>query len=180
MVNPLQALSQFGENYELMSYVLPGRDRKACKAKFKTEDKKNSQRINHCLKNRVPYGESQPCHACVVEAKPPLDMQTLSRMTGKDFSGPVPVIRAKPPPNLEPSNLDTESASIAARKQSRTPGPTRPSKEGGVETESGPTSSTRPGVKAAPSVPPQKAKKSANDMSQNDVEVLGTIDGDWD
>ena len=24
MVNPLQALSQFGENYELMSYVLPG------------------------------------------------------------------------------------------------------------------------------------------------------------
>jgi transcription factor TFIIIB component B'' len=42
-----------------MSYVLPGRDRKACKAKFKTEDKKNSQRINHCLKNRVPIGESQ-------------------------------------------------------------------------------------------------------------------------
>ncbi|KAI0285285.1 hypothetical protein BGY98DRAFT_945175 [Russula aff. rugulosa BPL654] len=153
------ALSQFGENYELMSYVLPGRDRKACKAKFKTEDKKNSQRINHCLKNRVPY-----------------DMQTLSRMTGKDFSGPVPVIRAKPPPNLEPSNPDTESASIAARKQSRTPGPTRP----GVEAEPGHTSSTRPGIKAAPSVAPQKAKKSANDMSQDDVEVLGTIDGDWD
>jgi hypothetical protein len=35
-------------------------------------------------------------------------------------------------------------------------------------------------VKAAPSVAPQKAKKSANDMSQDDVEVLGTIDGDWD
>jgi transcription factor TFIIIB component B'' len=163
-----------------MSYVLPGRDRKACKAKFKTEDKKNSQRINHCLKNSIPYGESQPCHPCVIEAKPrnpPLDMQTLSRMTGKDFSGPVPVIRAKPPPNLEPSNPDTESASIAARKQSRTPGPTRPSKDGAVEAE---PSSTRPGVKAAPSVVPQKAKKSANDMSQNDVEVLGTIDGDWD
>jgi len=105
-------------------------------------------------------------------------MQTLSRMTGKDFSGPVPVIRAKPPPNLEPSNPDTESALIAARKQSRTPGPTRPSKEGGVEAE--PASSTRPGAKAAPSVAPQKAKKSANDMSQDDVEVLGTIDGDWD
>ncbi|KAF8506721.1 hypothetical protein F5888DRAFT_1629905 [Russula emetica] len=157
------ALSQFGENYELMSYVLPGRDRKACKAKFKTEDKKNSQRINYCLKNRIPY-----------------DMQTLSRMTGKDFSGPVPVIRAKPPPNLEPSNPDAESASIASRKQSRTPGPTRPSKEGGVEAEPGHTSSTRPGVKAAPSVTPQKANKSANDMSQDDVEVLGTIDGDWD
>jgi transcription factor TFIIIB component B'' len=109
---------------------------------------------------------------------PPLDMQTLSRMTGKDFSGPVPVIRAKPPPNLEPSNPDTESASIASRKQSRTPGPTRPSKEGGVDAEPGHTSSTRPGVKAAPSVTPQKAKKSAS--SQEDVEVLGTIDGDWD
>jgi transcription factor TFIIIB component B'' len=181
MVNPLQALSQFGENYELMSYVLPGRDRKACKAKFKTEDKKNSQRINHCLKNRIPYGESQPCHASVsLKRNPPLDMQTLSRMTGKDFSGPVPVIRAKPPPNLEPSIPDTESASIAVRKQSRTPGPTKPSKEGGVEGEAGHTSTTRPGVKAAPSVTPQKAKKSANDMSQDDVEVLGTIDGDWD
>ena len=70
MVNPLQALSQFGENYELMSYVLPGRDRKACKAKFKTEDKKNSQRINHCLKNRIPYGKFKPFHPCAIEANP--------------------------------------------------------------------------------------------------------------
>ena len=101
-------------------------------------------------------------------------------MTGKDFSGPVPVIRAKPPPNLEPSIPDTENASIAARKQSRTPGPTKPSKESGAEAEPGYTSSTRPGVKPSPSVAPQKAKKSANDMSQDDVEVLGTIDGDWD
>ena len=51
-----QALSQFGENYELISYVLPGRDRKACKNKFKAEDKRNPARINQCLKNRVPYG----------------------------------------------------------------------------------------------------------------------------
>ncbi|KAG9314023.1 hypothetical protein JVU11DRAFT_4801 [Chiua virens] len=71
------ALSQFGENYELISYVLPGRDRKACKNKFKSEDRKNPQRINYCLNNRKPY-----------------DMQTLSRMTGKDFSGPTPEIRA--------------------------------------------------------------------------------------
>ncbi|EGO05311.1 hypothetical protein SERLA73DRAFT_44621 [Serpula lacrymans var. lacrymans S7.3] len=71
------ALSQFGENYELISYVLPGRDRKSCKNKFKAEDKKNTARITYCLNNRVPY-----------------DMQTLSRMTGKDFSGPTPEIRA--------------------------------------------------------------------------------------
>lgn len=51
-----QALSQFGENYELISYVLPGRDRKACKNKFKAEDKRNPERINQCLKDRVPYG----------------------------------------------------------------------------------------------------------------------------
>ena len=52
----MQALSQFGENYELISYVLPGRDRKACKNKFKAEDKRNPSRINFCLKNRRPYG----------------------------------------------------------------------------------------------------------------------------
>lgn len=51
-----QALAQFGENYELISYVLPGRDRKACKNKFKAEDKRNPNRISFCLKNRVPYG----------------------------------------------------------------------------------------------------------------------------
>ncbi|KAG8219474.1 hypothetical protein J3R82DRAFT_403 [Butyriboletus roseoflavus] len=86
------ALSQFGENYELISYVLPGRDRKACKNKFKTEDKKSPQRINYCLNNRKPY-----------------DMQTLSRMTGKDFSGPTPEIRAPAVLSLtEPqNNLDT-------------------------------------------------------------------------
>jgi transcription factor TFIIIB component B'' len=179
-MNLPQALSQFGENYELMSYVLPGRDRKACKAKFKTEDKKNSERINYCLKNRIPYGESQPLRALSLERNPPSDMQTLSRMTGKDFSGPVPVIRAKSPPNLEPSNPDAEKAATSVRKQSRTPGPARPSKEAAAEVELGHPSSTRPGVKAAPNTAPQKAKKSVNDLSQDDVEVLGTIDGDWD
>jgi transcription factor TFIIIB component B'' len=54
--NSDQALSQFGENYELISYVLPGRDRKACKNKFKAEDKRDPARIDHYLKNRIPYG----------------------------------------------------------------------------------------------------------------------------
>ena len=110
-----------------------------------------------------------------LERNPPSDMQTLSRMTGKDFSGPVPVIRAKSPPSLEPSNIDTEGAATTVRKQSRTPGPSRPSKEACTEVEL-----ARPGVKAAPSTTSQKVKKSANDLSQDDVEVLGTIDGDWD
>ena len=110
----------------------------------------------------------------------PSDMQTLSRMTGKDFSGPVPVIRPKSPPNLEPTDPETERVMITVRKQSRTPGPARPSKEAGAEVEPGQASSTRPGVRAVPNSAPQKTKKSANDPSQDDVEVLGTIDGDWD
>ncbi|KIK70747.1 hypothetical protein GYMLUDRAFT_51955 [Collybiopsis luxurians FD-317 M1] len=68
-----EALAQYGENYELISYVLPGRDRKSCKNKFKAEDKKNPARINHCLNNSIP-----------------VDIGTLSRMTGRNFSGPVP------------------------------------------------------------------------------------------
>jgi len=110
---------------------------------------------------------------------PSSDMQTLSIMTGKDFTGPVPVIRAKSPPNLELTNPETERAAALVRKQSRTPGPARHANEAGAEIEPGQTPSGRPGVKAAPSSAPQKAKKPANELSQDDVEVLGTID-DWD
>jgi hypothetical protein len=103
----------------------------------------------------------------------------LSKMTGKDFSGPVPPIHAKAPPNLDPTNSETERAAAAVRKQSRTPGQTEVPKEGGTEVETGQASSTRPGLKLAPNTAPQKAKKSANEPSQDDVEVLGTIDDDW-
>ncbi|KAG6885263.1 hypothetical protein C0993_003953 [Termitomyces sp. T159_Od127] len=51
------ALAQYGENYELIAYVLPGRDRKSCKNKFKAEDRKNSARIDHCLNNKRPVGQ---------------------------------------------------------------------------------------------------------------------------
>ncbi|TFK30877.1 hypothetical protein FA15DRAFT_662940 [Coprinopsis marcescibilis] len=85
-----EALSQFGENYELIAYVLPGRDRKSCKNKFKIEDKRNHARINYCLNNRKE-----------------VDIATLSRMTGKDFSGPVPEIRAPaPPPQITPETIE--------------------------------------------------------------------------
>ncbi|TBU63801.1 hypothetical protein BD310DRAFT_808288 [Dichomitus squalens] len=102
------ALSQFGENYELISYVLPGRDRKACKNKFKSEDKKNPARITFCLNNRKPY-----------------DIATLTRMTGKDFSGPTPEIRAPTP--IRSTELEADAPPIAPpsprvkRKKSRTP-----------------------------------------------------------
>ncbi|EIM92243.1 uncharacterized protein STEHIDRAFT_151579 [Stereum hirsutum FP-91666 SS1] len=140
-----EALSQFGENYELISYVMPGRDRKACKNKFKAEDKKNPARIQYCLDHRVPY-----------------DMQTLSRMTGKDFSGPTPEIRAPTRPNL--SQLDGQEADGS--------GPAAGTSGDGAST---PAKSSTPG----PSRPSsgKKSKKTQNDG----VEVLGSIDNDeWD
>lgn len=59
-----------------------------------------------------------------------LDIQTLSRMTGKDFSGPTPIIKA---PEIRKMS-DAEASSIKAppqknktqkntRKSSQTPGP---------------------------------------------------------
>jgi hypothetical protein len=111
--------------------------------------------------------------------EPLSDMQTLSKMTGKDFSGPVPPIHAKAPPNLESINAETERATAATRKQSRTPGQNEVPKEAETEVDTGQASSTRPGPKAAPNTTPQRAKKSANEPSQDDVEVLGTIDDDW-
>ncbi|KAF9015612.1 hypothetical protein BDQ17DRAFT_1269571 [Cyathus striatus] len=87
------ALSQYGENYELIAYVLPGRDRKSCKNKFKAEDKKNHARINFCLNNRIP-----------------VDMKTLSRMTGKDFTGPVPDIRPLTPVPILANELDSSTS----------------------------------------------------------------------
>ncbi|KAJ3505150.1 hypothetical protein NLJ89_g7560 [Agrocybe chaxingu] len=100
------ALSQYGQNYELIAYVLPGRDRKSCKNKFKAEDKKNHARINHCLANSTP-----------------VDVKTLSRMTGKDFSGPVPEIRAPPlPPKIAAPEVEEDDAAT------QNEGPSRPAK----------------------------------------------------
>ncbi|KIJ27174.1 hypothetical protein M422DRAFT_122619, partial [Sphaerobolus stellatus SS14] len=72
------ALRQFGQNFDLIARVLPGRTYRMCKNKFKAEDKKNPGLIDDALKNRVD-----------------VDLNTLSRMTGKDFSGPTPIIEAR-------------------------------------------------------------------------------------
>jgi transcription factor TFIIIB component B'' len=51
-------------------------------------------------------------------------MKTLERMTGKDFSGPVPEIRAAPPPpSIQPESMqaseisEENTASAAPNKQ---------------------------------------------------------------
>lgn len=52
-----------------------------------------------------------------------VDMKTLERMTGKDFSGPVPEIRAPPPPVVQPEpvheqeNREESSVQEAPAKQ---------------------------------------------------------------
>lgn len=89
-------------------------------------------------------------------------MQTLSRMTGKDFSGPTPEIRAPTRPNL--SQLDGQEADGS--------GPAAGTSGDGAST---PAKSSTPG----PSRPSsgKKSKKTQNDG----VEVLGSIDNDeWD
>ena len=94
---------------ELISFVLPGRDRKACKNKFKAEDKRNPRRITHCLKNRLPYGiVSLLCrHLQVFLTRAHLDIETLSLLTGKDFSGPTPQIQA--PVSIDEPSTTAES-----------------------------------------------------------------------
>ena len=97
------------------------------------------------------------------------DMQTLSRMTGKDFSGPTPEIRAPVRPNLSQLNGQAggteESGALpaggpdddgaAASAKSTTPGPSRPSSRASNK----------------------KSKKTADDG----VEVLGSIDNEeWE
>ncbi|KIY69155.1 hypothetical protein CYLTODRAFT_350042 [Cylindrobasidium torrendii FP15055 ss-10] len=124
------ALMQYGENYELISMILPGRDRKACKNKFKAEDKRNPTRITFALKN-----------------KKPIDMEVLSRLTGKDFSGPVPEIAAPPPPNAAPPGESDE-----ALHQIK-------------------TSSSRPTTPA----PQKKRSRKQTDVGDG-VEIMGTVD----
>lgn len=52
-------------------------------------------------------------------------MQTLSRMTGKDFSGPAPIIKSPTPPRLPDENTlagdHADADDEVVRKQSVTP-----------------------------------------------------------
>ncbi|CAK5264512.1 unnamed protein product [Mycena citricolor] len=99
------ALSQHGENYELISLMLPGRSRTACKNKFKAEDKKDTARINRCLESRIP-----------------VDIKSLTSITGRDFSGPVPVFRIPTPPPVAPKesqSVEPEGRGSSVRKRSR-------------------------------------------------------------
>ncbi|KAF5388464.1 hypothetical protein D9757_004622 [Collybiopsis confluens] len=108
------ALSRYGENYEFISLQLPGRDRKSCKNKFKAEDKKNPARINHCLNNSLP-----------------VDIELLSRMTGRDFSGPVPtyaIPRAADPVTTAVPEKSTEGATQTKQREASSSKPRKRSR----------------------------------------------------
>ncbi|KAI5836524.1 hypothetical protein K523DRAFT_410636 [Schizophyllum commune Tattone D] len=110
------ALRQYGENYELIAIMLPGRDRKSCQNKFKAEDKKNPHLINAALKSNVP-----------------IDMQTLSRITGKDFSGPTPEIRAPTPPPQLPVDGSPRSSPEVSKPKVKKRGRSKSALNDGVE-----------------------------------------------
>ena len=48
-------LRQFGTDFELISNIFPGRNRKQIKNKFKKEEKTNPARINEALRNSLPF-----------------------------------------------------------------------------------------------------------------------------
>ena len=55
----------------------------------------------------------------------PVDIQTLARMTGKDFSGPVPIIKAPTPLRMVEDDAPVQQkkeGTPSVRKKSRTPG----------------------------------------------------------
>ncbi|EJD51963.1 hypothetical protein AURDEDRAFT_82898 [Auricularia subglabra TFB-10046 SS5] len=67
------ALQQFGSDFTSIALMLGTRPRNQVKQKFNREDKINPERITWALKNRIP-----------------IDIETLSKKTGKSFDGPVP------------------------------------------------------------------------------------------
>lgn len=85
-------------------------------------------------------------------------------MTGKDFSGPTPEIRAPARPNLSQVNGQTEESGA----------PTVANGDGATT----PANSSTPG----PSRPPSRSSNKKPKQSANDgVEILGSIDNDdWE
>ncbi|KAF8593845.1 hypothetical protein BDV93DRAFT_194542 [Ceratobasidium sp. AG-I] len=107
-------LSAFGEDYENIARYL-GRTPLQCKNKTKTEDKRgNEKRITEAIKTRIP-----------------LDLEEFGRITGRDFSGPPPEIRAPILPLAEIKEQEAGCAEAKAKATSSTSTPTAtPRKKG--------------------------------------------------
>ncbi|GAB1527582.1 hypothetical protein RhiTH_010758 [Rhizoctonia solani] len=101
-------LSAFGEDYENIARYL-GRTPLQCKNKTKSEDRRgNEKRITLAIKTRIP-----------------LDLEEFGRITGRDFSGPPPEIRAPVvPPRAENEEQEPVPSSGKAKAASATPSTT--------------------------------------------------------
>jgi transcription factor TFIIIB component B'' len=95
--------------------LLPGRDRRACKNKFKAEDKRNPERINYTLKNAIPVGKPFNSTFLHFEFTHRADIHTLSQRSGRDFSGPTPQISV-PAPLLSVDETHAGSSTSATRE----------------------------------------------------------------
>ncbi|QRV83073.1 transcription factor TFIIIB component B [Ceratobasidium sp. AG-Ba] len=107
-------LSAFGEDYENIARYL-GRTPGQCKNKTKAEDRKgNEQRITMAIKTRVP-----------------LDLEEFGRITGRDFSGPPPEIRAPTvPPSTEEQQKEQEPVMVGPKAKTPNSAPNTPRKRG--------------------------------------------------
>ncbi|KAG8814711.1 Transcription factor TFIIIB component B [Serendipita sp. 399] len=78
-------LRMFHTGFDLIARLLPNRTRTMVRNKFRTEDRKNPEKITKYLSHqmRLPY-----------------DLDLLSRETGCDFNGPLPPIEEPPTANL--------------------------------------------------------------------------------
>ncbi|CAE6447080.1 hypothetical protein ACGC1H_006823 [Rhizoctonia solani] len=101
-------LSAFGEDYENIARYL-GRTPLQCKNKTKSEDRRgNEKRITLAIKTRIP-----------------LDLEEFGRITGRDFSGPPPEIRAPvAPPRAENEEQEPVPSAVKAKAASTTPSTT--------------------------------------------------------
>ncbi|KAG8690792.1 Transcription factor TFIIIB component B [Ceratobasidium sp. 395] len=114
-------LSAFGEDYENIARYL-GRTPGQCKNKTKAEDRKgNEKRITLAIKTRIP-----------------LDLEEFGRITGRDFSGPPPEIRAPTaPPQTERQEERQEPVMVGARVKTTNSAPTTPRKKDKVPLRDG-------------------------------------------
>jgi transcription factor TFIIIB component B'' len=100
----------FHTGFDLIARLLPNRTRTMVRNKFKAEDRKNPQKITNLLshKMRLPYG-TYSFHGLFsnIELMHTVDLDMLSRETGRDFTGPIPQV--EPPKMIEAGNEGEES-----------------------------------------------------------------------
>ena len=90
-----QALSQFGTDFELISALFPGRNRREIKLKWTKEDKINSKKITAALMQRKKIGACriypESSRLELIFARHTIaDLDSYSKLSGQDLSGPMP------------------------------------------------------------------------------------------